>query len=540
MRHARQTMGNEMSNDKVRAAAKVLANEVDNFTVYLLHHRSQIMINEDLALAVANVYTALAEVEPKVEPVPECEYGAMGRHKWLRTADNNTDICIGCKRYRAVVPPTPPAKVGPVADSPVPMDLTQKCAVLPPGGMNTECPRCRNPHNACDFGAPKVDPVADSLADLRAELADAFANFDRSLDRSFAAMGMDKPKVVPVTSLARSAIERQVRTEMEPVTNAIERFRDGQQKPPIPAPELTLPVAEEVCFAESLRRIINQHSMENGSDTPDYVLAGFLSEALAVFNRTIEARTAWTASTTAKVEPVADSPASGVDEVAALQKIGLDVVVLDWQPVDVIAPIPAAPKVEPVADGPASATDVEKMLDRLRDSVKGCPIPVTTIQVALVREAADMIERLAAELAAMTAERNAAMAQIAETNTAFDAALLRAEADLVAMTAERDEAVRNCAAFGKANTVYRLEHELMSAERDAMQKSRDDYQAEVLRLNNQIDPTLEPLVWKDHNTAQLINRLRDVAVKYHAHAEQLRAQISALILPIAAIAKGAA
>jgi len=98
-----------------------------------------------------------------------------------------------------------------------------------------------------------------------------------------------------------------------------------------------------------------------------------------------------------KVEPAASAPASGVDEVAALQKIGLDVVVLDWQPVDVIAPIPAAPKVEPVADGPASATDVEKMLDRLRDSVKGCPIPVTTIQVALVREAADMIERLVAK-----------------------------------------------------------------------------------------------------------------------------------------------
>ena len=55
----------------------------------------------------------------------------------------------------------------------------------------------------------------------------------------------------------------------------------------------------------------------------------------------------------------------------------------------------------------------------------------------------------------------------------------------------------------------------------------------------EVEPKVEPVVWKDHNTAQLINRLRDVAVKYHA-TQQLRAQISALILPIAAIAKGAA
>jgi len=51
------------------------------------------------------------------QPKVACEYGAMGRHTWQRTADN-TDICINCKRYRSVVPPTSAPKVEPVADSP--------------------------------------------------------------------------------------------------------------------------------------------------------------------------------------------------------------------------------------------------------------------------------------------------------------------------------------------------------------------------------------------------------------------------------------
>jgi len=48
------------------------------------------------------------------QPEVACEYGAMGRHTWQRTADN-TDICINCKRYRSVVPPTSAPKVEPVA-----------------------------------------------------------------------------------------------------------------------------------------------------------------------------------------------------------------------------------------------------------------------------------------------------------------------------------------------------------------------------------------------------------------------------------------
>jgi len=155
-------------------------------------------------------------------------------------------------------------------------------------------------------------------------------------------------------------------------------------------------------------------------------------------------------SADAKVGPVASTPASAGDEVAALQKIGLDVVVLDWQPVDVIAPIPAAPKVEPVADSPASAGDdpvvaaqhdeTGRMWWGLRSSIparyaeryvathiafgaaKMEPVASTPASamdevckqlrangLGYRHEAASLIERLTADLAAMTASRDKAM-----------------------------------------------------------------------------------------------------------------------------------
>ena len=130
-----------MSNDKVRAAARGETITFDALVAHGLERckaegREYNIVNgmpwsfdfhgidvthENDNCYLLNTTAGTVRVDrpaPKVEPAPECEYGAMGRHKWLRTADNNTDICIGCKRYRAVVPPTPPAKVEPVADSP--------------------------------------------------------------------------------------------------------------------------------------------------------------------------------------------------------------------------------------------------------------------------------------------------------------------------------------------------------------------------------------------------------------------------------------
>jgi len=46
-------------------------------------------------------------------------------------------------------------------------------------------------------------------------------------------------------------------------------------------------------FQRELSALINKHSMENDSDTPDYLLAEFLIGCLNSYNRVINARDNW-------------------------------------------------------------------------------------------------------------------------------------------------------------------------------------------------------------------------------------------------------
>lgn len=46
-------------------------------------------------------------------------------------------------------------------------------------------------------------------------------------------------------------------------------------------------------FYEELSALLNKHSKENESGTPDYILANFLTGCLDVFNTTIRARSNW-------------------------------------------------------------------------------------------------------------------------------------------------------------------------------------------------------------------------------------------------------
>ena len=46
-------------------------------------------------------------------------------------------------------------------------------------------------------------------------------------------------------------------------------------------------------FLRELESLINRHSMENGSDTPDFILADYLNHCLAIFNGTLKAREKW-------------------------------------------------------------------------------------------------------------------------------------------------------------------------------------------------------------------------------------------------------
>ena len=46
-------------------------------------------------------------------------------------------------------------------------------------------------------------------------------------------------------------------------------------------------------FRKELETLINCHSKENGSNTPDWILAGYLERCLENFDETIELRNNW-------------------------------------------------------------------------------------------------------------------------------------------------------------------------------------------------------------------------------------------------------
>jgi len=48
-----------------------------------------------------------------------------------------------------------------------------------------------------------------------------------------------------------------------------------------------------VSFYQELTSLINRHSKENGSNTPDFVLARYLQDCLAAFDNASLARSNW-------------------------------------------------------------------------------------------------------------------------------------------------------------------------------------------------------------------------------------------------------
>lgn len=46
-------------------------------------------------------------------------------------------------------------------------------------------------------------------------------------------------------------------------------------------------------FEKDLESLINRHSLENKSNTPDFLLASFLRKSLDAYNTTLKARDEW-------------------------------------------------------------------------------------------------------------------------------------------------------------------------------------------------------------------------------------------------------
>lgn len=62
-------------------------------------------------------------------------------------------------------------------------------------------------------------------------------------------------------------------------------------------------------FEDEIKATINRHSRENGSDTPDFILAGYLSRCLELFDETLARREDWYGRTVGGMK----SPAPDLD-----------------------------------------------------------------------------------------------------------------------------------------------------------------------------------------------------------------------------------
>ncbi len=63
---------------------------------------------------------------------------------------------------------------------------------------------------------------------------------------------------------------------------------------------------------KKLEALITNHSTENESDTPDYILASYITGCLVAFNRAVNQREVWYGLKTQKSEESVKSPASPV------------------------------------------------------------------------------------------------------------------------------------------------------------------------------------------------------------------------------------
>lgn len=54
-----------------------------------------------------------------------------------------------------------------------------------------------------------------------------------------------------------------------------------------------VPIERYQDFRRDLQKLLNQHSMENGSGTPDFLLASYLTGCLMTFDLTLKERGRW-------------------------------------------------------------------------------------------------------------------------------------------------------------------------------------------------------------------------------------------------------
>jgi len=63
-------------------------------------------------------------------------------------------------------------------------------------------------------------------------------------------------------------------------------------------------------FLQELEQLINKHSVENGSNTPDFILARYLADALQAYERAVCTRESWFGRSVPGLGPTTTAPAS--------------------------------------------------------------------------------------------------------------------------------------------------------------------------------------------------------------------------------------
>ncbi len=74
---------------------------------------------------------------------------------------------------------------------------------------------------------------------------------------------------------------------------------------------MNIPDPKRSAFVKDLEQLLNKHSLESGSDTPDFILAEFLTGCLETFNDTLTQRENWYGRTTPRIiaaTPPVDNP----------------------------------------------------------------------------------------------------------------------------------------------------------------------------------------------------------------------------------------
>lgn len=77
--------------------------------------------------------------------------------------------------------------------------------------------------------------------------------------------------------------------------------------------EATKKASKESEFQKELEKLINRHSMENGCDCPDFILADYLMSCLRAFNFSTKAREKWYGTHLSINEKCEEAPAENVE-----------------------------------------------------------------------------------------------------------------------------------------------------------------------------------------------------------------------------------